>query len=33
MAMSGFLMVVSCWRHRLQCIVILAVISEVAKTT
>ena len=23
MAMSGFLMVVSCWRHRLQCIVIV----------
>ena len=23
MAMSGFLLVVSCWRHRLQCIVIV----------
>ena len=23
MAMSGFLMEVSCWRHRLQCIVIV----------
>ena len=23
MAMSGFLMAVSCWRHRLQCIVIV----------
>ena len=23
MAMSGFLMAVSCWRHRLQCIVVM----------